>query len=50
MAVLVAKARMEGETEADLDSVIEQLKKEKQYLFGGGGGAVADTKKAEGDC
>ncbi len=33
-AVLIAKARVEGETDADLDSVIEQLKKEKQYLFG----------------
>ena len=34
-AVLVAKARIEGQTEADLDSVIEQLKEEKQHLFGG---------------
>lgn len=34
-AVLLAKARMEGQTNADLDGVIEQLKKEKQYLFGG---------------
>ncbi len=32
-AVLLAKAKMEGQTEADLDSVIEQLKNEKQYLF-----------------
>jgi ABC-type uncharacterized transport system involved in gliding motility auxiliary subunit len=34
-AVLVAKARIEGRTEADLDGVIEQLREEKQYLFGG---------------
>jgi archaellum component FlaC len=33
-AVLIAKARSEGQTDSDLDGVIEQLKKEKQYLFG----------------
>lgn len=38
-AVLIAKARMQGQTEADLEACVEQLKKEKQYLFGG----VADT-------
>ena len=32
-AVLIAKARLEGQSQADLDSVVEQLKKEKQYLF-----------------
>jgi len=32
-AVLIAKARMETEEEADLDGVIGELKKEKQYLF-----------------
>ena len=32
-AVLIAKARIENDAEADLDGVIEQLKKEKQYLF-----------------
>jgi len=32
-AVLIAKARMQGKAEADLDGVIEQLKNEKQYLF-----------------
>jgi hypothetical protein len=45
-AVLLARARMEGQTNADLDSVIEQLKKEKQYLFGGGGGVVTAKKTA----
>lgn len=34
-AVLVANARMRDSDEADLDSVVEQLKKEKQYLFCG---------------
>jgi len=32
-AALIAKARVEGEGKADLDGVIEQLRKEKQYLF-----------------
>ena len=46
-AVLLAKARMEGKTQADLDGVIEQLKKEKQYLFGGAGGVIT-AKKTSG--
>jgi RNase H-fold protein (predicted Holliday junction resolvase) len=45
-AVLLVKARMEGQTDADLDGVIEQLKKEKQYLFGGAGGTVTAKKTA----
>ena len=32
-AVLIAKARMAREDKADLNSVVEQLKREKQYLF-----------------
>lgn len=32
-AVLLAKAKLEGEPQADLDGVIEQLKREKQYLW-----------------
>ena len=32
-AVLIAKAKMGTETEADLDGAIQRLKKEKQYLF-----------------
>ncbi len=32
-AVLIAKAKLEDEPQADLDGVIEQLKIEKQYLF-----------------
>ena len=32
--VLIAKSRMKGKTDADLNEVIERLKEEKQYLFG----------------
>jgi hypothetical protein len=46
-AVLIAKTKIEAETEADLDGVIEQLKKEKQYLFSGAG-ATATAKKTAG--
>ena len=46
-AVLIAKAKIETETEADLDGVIEQLKKEKQYLFARTG-AAATAKKTAG--
>ena len=46
-AVLLAKARMEGQKQADLDCVIEQLKKEKQYLFGGSSATIT-TKKTAG--
>jgi len=45
-AVLIAKARMQGQTAADVTGVIEQLKKEKQYLFGGAGGTVTPAKTA----
>jgi len=45
-AVLIAKAKTEGDTEADLDGVIEQLKKEKQYLFATTSGAVTAKKTA----
>jgi len=36
-AVLVAKARVEGKSEAQIDSCIARLKKEKEYLFEGSG-------------
>ncbi len=45
-AMLIAKARVEGQTEADVDSVIEQLKKEKQYLFSDGNRAATVKKTA----
>jgi hypothetical protein len=32
-AVLISKARLQGNAQADVDDVINQLKKEKQYLF-----------------
>ncbi len=45
-AVLIAKARMQGQSQADAASVIEQLKKEKQYLFGGAGAGATPAKTA----
>jgi hypothetical protein len=45
-AVLIARARIEDEPEADLDGVIEQLKKEKQYLFTNTGGTATAKKTA----
>lgn len=45
-AMLIAKARMEGEAEADIDSVIKQLRKEKQYLFAIPSGMVPARKTA----
>lgn len=35
-SVLIAKARMENEPEADVEVVVEQLKNEKQHLFSDG--------------
>ncbi len=34
-AVLVAKARLDGKNQTDLDGCVAQLRKEKAYLFGG---------------
>jgi len=34
-AVLLAKSRLAGDAKAGLDAVVEQLKREKSYLFGG---------------
>jgi len=45
-AVLIAKAKIEAETEADLDGAIKQLKKEKQYLFAGTNTAATAKKTA----
>jgi hypothetical protein len=45
-AMLIAKARIEGETEADMDSLIKQLRKEKQYLFVTMSGTAAAKKTA----
>ena len=46
-AVLLAKAKLEGEPGADLDAVIEQLTREKQYLFAEANRAAA-AKKTSG--
>jgi len=47
-AVLIAKARTEDDTKADLDDVIEQMKKEKQYLFGGEPNAALTFRRTAG--
>jgi hypothetical protein len=45
-AVLVAKARIQGQNQADLDGCIAQLRKEKVYLFGGSPETAAPRKTA----
>ena len=45
-AVLVAKARMNGGTQADIDACVAQLRKEKAYLFGGSTETTASRKTA----
>jgi uncharacterized coiled-coil protein SlyX len=47
-AVLTVKARIEGDNGADIDGVIEQLKKEKQYLFRQKDTNVPGIKKTAG--
>jgi hypothetical protein len=47
-AVLIARERVEGATDADLNGVIERLKKEKQYLFGGNKDTVMTGNKTAG--
>jgi hypothetical protein len=47
-AVLIAKARVEGQAETDIGGVIEHLRKEKQYLFGGQQSTTATTRKTAG--
>jgi len=44
-AVLVAKEKMRGSDDADLDGVVEQLKKEKQYLFESRANELVTAKK-----
>jgi len=48
-AVLIAKSRLAREGQTDLNGVVEQLKKEKQYLFGekATAGAAARTSPAK---
>jgi hypothetical protein len=45
-AVLIAKARMQDKDDADVSGVIEQLKKEKQFLFSADNSGPAPTKTA----
>jgi len=45
-AVLIARARMQDKDDADVTGVIEQLKKEKQYLFAGSSLGAAPMKTA----
>ena len=45
-AVLIARARMQDKNDADVTGVIEQLKKEKQYLFASNNHGAAPTKTA----
>jgi hypothetical protein len=47
-AVLIAKTRVEGKEKADLDGIIEQLRKEKQYLFAGQTGVGVTARKTAG--
>ncbi len=47
-AVLLAKSRLEGSDSKDVDNCIEQLKKEKQYLFGRAGTTNLTVKKTSG--
>ena len=45
-AVLIARARLQDKEEADVTGVIEQLKKEKQFLFNVSSSGVTPTKTA----
>ena len=46
-AVLICKSKLETDAGADLESVVEQVKKEKQYLFAETG-VVGTAKKTSG--
>jgi len=45
-AVALAKVRMRGKPDTDVDGIVEQLKREKQYLFADVGKTVGSTKTA----
>jgi len=45
-AVLVAKARISGATQAEIDVCVAQLRKEKAYLFGGSTETTAARRTA----
>jgi len=46
-AVLLAKAKLEREPQANLDGVVEQLRREKQYLFTEANRASATKRTSE---
>ena len=45
-ALLVAKARIAGQSNADIDQVVGQLKVEKRHLFAGGSETVVSRRTA----
>jgi len=45
-AVLIARVRLQDKSDADVTDVIEQLKKEKQFLFAAGSSGPVPTKTA----
>jgi hypothetical protein len=45
-AVLIARARIQDKDDVDVTGIIEQLKKEKQFLFTAGNSGPAPTKTA----
>jgi len=47
-AVVLAKARLEASEGAEVDKVVEALRKEKGYLFGGAGEAGHSARKTAG--
>ncbi len=47
-AVIIAKSRIDAKENADVDGVVEQLKKEKQYLFGAEQTAGLRSQKTSG--
>ncbi len=47
-AVIIGRSRLEGDTKATAADVVEQLRKEKSYLFSDGGAAAAVSTKTNG--
>ncbi len=47
-AVLIAKSRMKDSNDADLEGVVEQLKKEKPYLFGTESAGIVKVRRTAG--
>lgn len=45
-AVLLAKAKLEARDDGDLESVIEEIRKEKQYLFAGSSSGMTSQRTA----